>query len=121
MPRIVIRSMMYYRRGLFRLRDWLHKILVGMREWFPGCTITHECLIQLFPARKENDGFHWFWTFSKNSLLFQLLPSPRGPLGGLSRSIYFFAVGVHLENGQFIVVDAIPVVGASEGKRVIAD
>lgn len=52
MPRIVIRSMMCYRTSVFCLRDWLHKILVGMGEWFPGCTIMHECLSELFPARK---------------------------------------------------------------------
>lgn len=52
MPRILIRSVMYYRMDLFRLRDWLQKILVGMGGWFPGCTIMHECLSELFPARK---------------------------------------------------------------------
>lgn len=44
---------MYYRGSLFRLNDWLHKKLVGMGEWFSGCTITHECLGELFPARKS--------------------------------------------------------------------
>lgn len=55
MPRILIRSVMYHRSGLFRLRDWLQKILVGMGEWFPGCTIMHECLSELFPARKTKN------------------------------------------------------------------
>lgn len=106
---------MYYRRGLFRLRDWLQKTLVGMGEWFPGCTIMHECLSELFPAR-ENDIFHWYWTFSKHcSLSPGCFPSPRWDLGGLSRShSFFFAVGMHLETGWLRrIVDEIRLVGAS--------
>lgn len=94
---------MYYRRGLFRLRDWFHKILVGMGEWFPGCTTKHELSERAFSS-EENDIFHYFWTFSKNCSLFPgRCPLPGGLQGGLQGDfrvhMVFFAVGVYLEKG----------------------
>lgn len=102
MPRIVNRSLMYYRRGLFRLRDWFHKILVGIGEWFPGCTTKHECLSELFPARKIT-----FFTSFGLSLRIALFFPGRCPLPGGLRGVFrgpfaftwFFAVGVYLEKG----------------------
>ena len=116
MPRIVNRSLMYYRRGLFRLRDWLHKILVGMGEWFPGCTIKHECLSELFPARKMT-FFTSFGLSPRIALFFPVVVASQGDLQGVFRGAFrvhmvFCGWSVLRERIRLLLrrlVDAIPI------------